>query len=367
MEKRAPNSFLKGLNTDRHPLTSQNEELVDARNIDLLAIGEGYQLILQKREGNSKLLYEGYDAGLTAGFIPLTVQEFNNIAYIVSVNPNTGEGELGTFPSPDYDQFVYQDGGIPIGAPAVGTNVYDATATSPQYSYTVTLLSAHNGEVESIDGGIDANAVATYSSFVLKNTGLSSDVYTIDIVIDAHVFVYVDDTLYVDGVSLPGGMSAIITFKIDTPFLLVPETIHGSTASVTSIEVPTSVIQVDINYQTTKVFQVAVDGTWSTLFANGEYVNTLIHDWINSLGGDTGGADFTWRSNDVGLTFTSIVEVGGPFAWATTSYSTAPNKISIAVTPNSTGFNRGGEWLITTTKGGGGTITFTIILIQTPY
>src|ERR1035437_3839946 len=56
MDKQAENSFVGGLNTDRHPLTSQSTELINARNIDLIAIGEGYQLILQKREGNTELL-----------------------------------------------------------------------------------------------------------------------------------------------------------------------------------------------------------------------------------------------------------------------------------------------------------------------
>jgi len=40
--------------------------------------------------------------GLTPGFIPIGVNTLNGIAYIVSFNPNTQEGEIGTFPSPDY-------------------------------------------------------------------------------------------------------------------------------------------------------------------------------------------------------------------------------------------------------------------------
>jgi len=37
---------------------------------------------------------------LSEGFIPLGVNTLNGIAYIVSYNPNTLEGEIGTFPSP---------------------------------------------------------------------------------------------------------------------------------------------------------------------------------------------------------------------------------------------------------------------------
>jgi hypothetical protein len=57
--------------------------------------------------GNLKVTYTSKDTEedvtLTPGFIPIGVNTLNGIAYIVSYNPNTFEGEIGTFPSPNYN------------------------------------------------------------------------------------------------------------------------------------------------------------------------------------------------------------------------------------------------------------------------
>lgn len=364
MEKRASNTFIGGLNTDRHPLTSQNTELIEAQNIDLLAVGEGYQLILQKREGNAKVLYitDGpVDAGLTSGFIPLTVKEFNNIAYIVSVNPDTGEGELGTFPSPDYSQFVYQDHGVSLTPPTIGSAVYDATSTPLAYGFTITPISPSYGSEQAIDGGIDANAVISYSSFTITNTGTSSDIYTIVVATDAHVFVYIDDALYVDGVNLAGGESATITFKVDTPFALTPEVSHSSVATITSTETADDET-ITIDYHTTTVFQVAVDGTWGYMYPEGEYISTLLHEMINR----TGNATFHWRSNDAALTLDSMLPDPGPYAWITSTDITSLHHITIFIDDNNTGIGRAAQWELTCTYGIN-TITYALYLYQYPY
>ena len=104
----AKNTFTGGLQMDMHPLSSQNTVLTNALNATLVTI-DGDEMILQNDMGNLKVdsgLRDEYNkpiyVGLTPGFIPIGVNTLNGIAYIVSYNPNTFEGEIGTFPSPDY-------------------------------------------------------------------------------------------------------------------------------------------------------------------------------------------------------------------------------------------------------------------------
>jgi len=57
--------------------------------------------------GNLKATYtengEEFEVTLTEDFIPIGINTLNGVAYIVSFNPNTQEGEIGTFPSPQYN------------------------------------------------------------------------------------------------------------------------------------------------------------------------------------------------------------------------------------------------------------------------
>ena len=113
MKKQTLNVFTGGLNTDLNPLKTPPNILTESRNIDFITT-EGDQLILQKRMGNDPALWDDEGTStvvkLTPGFIPLAVKELNNIAYIIGYNKETGEGEIGTFPSPDYGEFVYEIG-----------------------------------------------------------------------------------------------------------------------------------------------------------------------------------------------------------------------------------------------------------------
>jgi hypothetical protein len=51
----------------------------------------------EKREDGTE---KEFEVTLTEDFIPIGINTLNGIAYIVSFNPNTQEGEIGTFPSP---------------------------------------------------------------------------------------------------------------------------------------------------------------------------------------------------------------------------------------------------------------------------
>lgn len=102
----AKNTFTGGLQMDLHPLSSQNTVLTNALNATLVTI-DGDEMILQNDMGNLKAIYtedgEEYEVTLTEDFIPIGINTLNGVAYIVSFNPNTQEGEIGTFPSPQYN------------------------------------------------------------------------------------------------------------------------------------------------------------------------------------------------------------------------------------------------------------------------
>ena len=107
MKKTATNQFGDGLVTDFHPLTAKNTTLVDALNATLVTT-KGNEMILQNDAGNIRIKIEKENneieyAQLSDGFIPVGIKEYNGIIYIASYNNTTGEGELGSYPSPKYD------------------------------------------------------------------------------------------------------------------------------------------------------------------------------------------------------------------------------------------------------------------------
>lgn len=101
------NTFLKGLNSDMHPLTTSQQEYVDALNATLITYN-GNEQMLQNDMGNTKIqdAKTGNIMGLREGFIPLGIKEHGGIMFIASINKD-GEGEIGTIPSPviKYNQY----------------------------------------------------------------------------------------------------------------------------------------------------------------------------------------------------------------------------------------------------------------------
>ena len=279
MDKRAENTFVAGLNTDRHPLTSQKTELIDAQNIDLLAIGEGYQLILQKREGNVELLllppawntlysyktneyvtYGGVTykslidsnkgiipvngsswqlqstllvpAGLRPGFIPLSVKEFNNIAYIISVDPTSLDpithlpyGEIGTFPSPDYSKFLYVQGPSIVPSPIIQPGYYDPRRNIPIYEYNIVPVvgSGTNEVVEFLINDVASPQLLYKAGFRIFNTGLLDDRFDITTNLANANIVSRSATVpfsYGFGVVfVPTGEFRDISFEVQRPFI----------------------------------------------------------------------------------------------------------------------------------------------------
>lgn len=109
----ATNTFQNGLVTDSHPLAVSNDALTNCLNGTLITYN-GNELILQNDVGNSKIIYKDnnnveQEVQLSKGFIPIGMKSFGNIIYIFSHNPTTLEGEIGTFPSPDYENYQTVD------------------------------------------------------------------------------------------------------------------------------------------------------------------------------------------------------------------------------------------------------------------
>ena len=369
MDKRAENTFVAGLNTDRHPLTSQKTELIDAQNIDLIAIGEGYQLILQKREGNLELLLlppiwntlytyltneyatyggvtykslhdgntgvipvDGIDwqsqptllvsAGLRSGYIPLAIKEFNNIAYIISMDPAsvpdpiTGSlvGELGTFPSPDYTKFIYKTGAALTPGAAVEDMshwVWDPRINPPDYEFSLTPATG-SGEDEAIYSDM-ALYQLTKAGFTITNTGTLSDTYNLTKTVSPTdgTLMFKDGTLFTAGVdilSLAPGDSAVFTFKHYSPYTPVGSFPYYAPNDVQTIDITVTSISNPINdtkpyqyiYHISSMLQVSYgSGTPETsVFEIGGPPITVSHR-IPYAGGYT---QIIWTTNDPAIT-----------------------------------------------------------------
>ncbi len=125
MSKQASNQFTDGLQLDMSPLIDSSKTLRNCLNGTIVTF-RGDEYILQNDFGNSRIIItkvtntENIDENnfttgtysytedsvyvqLSEGFIPIGVKVYNDVMYIASYNPETGKSELGSFPSPDYD------------------------------------------------------------------------------------------------------------------------------------------------------------------------------------------------------------------------------------------------------------------------
>lgn len=96
MKKEAINTFGEGLIMDLNPLTTPNNILTNCLNGTIVTYN-GNEFVLQNDMGNGKV----ETAKLPSGYIPLGVKEYGGIIYIVSFNPETKKGQIGSFPSPE--------------------------------------------------------------------------------------------------------------------------------------------------------------------------------------------------------------------------------------------------------------------------
>src|SRR5690606_32431753 len=104
MQQQSVNTFTK-LNADSAVINTEPKVLTDAVNATLTTRGEN-QLILQNINSTKKI------AHISEGFRPLAVKVRKNIAYIISAKFEDGkfiEGEIGTYPSPDWNRFYNEN------------------------------------------------------------------------------------------------------------------------------------------------------------------------------------------------------------------------------------------------------------------
>lgn len=87
------NTFLEGLNLNLSDYTLKNTQLRIGMNIRILDLDSSSYVITNIR---------GTEIGFTLspGFVPLAAKQFDNVIYILSINPDTSFCELGSFGSP---------------------------------------------------------------------------------------------------------------------------------------------------------------------------------------------------------------------------------------------------------------------------
>lgn len=95
MKKETNNTFEGGMIKDSHPLTTPNNVLTDALNATFITYN-GNEYILQNDMGNVEIK----NALLKAGYVPVGMKEHGGIVYVAAYNPETGKGQVGSFPSP---------------------------------------------------------------------------------------------------------------------------------------------------------------------------------------------------------------------------------------------------------------------------
>lgn len=108
MAKETVNTFNQGMVKDVPDMQAPATVYTDALNATLIS-GNGNEYIMQNDYGNAKIFNSSSESTLkyvelSPGFIPVGGVENRGIYYIASWNPITNEGELGTYPSPRYEQ-----------------------------------------------------------------------------------------------------------------------------------------------------------------------------------------------------------------------------------------------------------------------
>lgn len=88
----ATNTWNDGLNKDLNPVITPNTVLTDNLNGTFITYN-GNEFSLQNDMGNIGPI------NLSKGFYPIGLTEFGDIIYIISINENSGEFEIGSFPA----------------------------------------------------------------------------------------------------------------------------------------------------------------------------------------------------------------------------------------------------------------------------
>ena len=95
MRTEALNTFNDGIIQDMYDPQVPASALRNALNATMVTFN-GNELALQNDMGNAKI----GTAYLPEGYVPVGMKEHGGIVYVASMNPATGKGQIGTFPSP---------------------------------------------------------------------------------------------------------------------------------------------------------------------------------------------------------------------------------------------------------------------------
>lgn len=107
-------TFSEGLIMDLNPLVTPQNCLTDCMNGTLITYN-GNEFSLQNDMGNVRIA----DSEIPLGFIPLGMKEYGGILYLALYNPESEECEIGSIPSPNYDENPFHfngDGTIKINS-----------------------------------------------------------------------------------------------------------------------------------------------------------------------------------------------------------------------------------------------------------
>ena len=107
MKQEATNTFGDGMIMDLNPLTTPNNVLTSALNATMITYN-GNEFVLQNDMGNGRV----ETAYLPSGYVPVGIKEYGGIIYVVSYNPFTQHGQIGSFPSPEVDFYGKELNGI---------------------------------------------------------------------------------------------------------------------------------------------------------------------------------------------------------------------------------------------------------------
>lgn len=92
---KTPNTFFEVLNTDLSDLVLKNTMVRFGVNMRIIDLDSSTYAITNIRGTEQAFT-------LTAGYVPIGAREFDNVLYLVSIDPITSIVELGSFGSPDY-------------------------------------------------------------------------------------------------------------------------------------------------------------------------------------------------------------------------------------------------------------------------
>lgn len=99
------NVFNDGLTTDSSVYATPDNVYTYAENVTFIS-HNGNELILQNEKGTE------LRAKLKDNYLPIAWKTYGNVCYIISAEVSegkfTGRGEIGSFPSPDYDNYVLE-------------------------------------------------------------------------------------------------------------------------------------------------------------------------------------------------------------------------------------------------------------------